>query len=44
MLLPVYSHTRDGIMRAEWSGHIATIPNFVPEQAAAIRSRLSAAN
>jgi hypothetical protein len=42
MLLPEYSHTAVGLMRAEWIGTISAIPEFLPEQAATIRTLLSA--
>ena len=41
MLLPTYSHTARGLMRAEWTGTINAIPEFLPEQAATIRDLLS---
>ena len=41
MLLPTYSHTATGLMKAEWIGTINAIPAFLPEQAATIRTLLS---
>jgi hypothetical protein len=42
MLLPEYSHTPSGLMRADWKGRLTTIPDFLPAQAAEIRSQLTA--
>ena len=41
MLLPEHSHTVLGLMKAEWIGTITAIPEFLPEQAATIRTLLS---
>jgi hypothetical protein len=40
MLLPVYSHSESGLMRAEWEGRLAKIPDFLPSQADEIRKEL----
>jgi hypothetical protein len=42
MLLPRYSHTALGLMKAGWIGTITAIPEFLPEQAATIRTLLAA--
>jgi hypothetical protein len=42
MLLPVYSHSPSGLMRADWEGRLTTIPDFLPAQAAEIRAQLTA--
>jgi hypothetical protein len=42
MLLPRYSHTALGLMKAAWVGTITGIPEFLPEQAATIRTLLAA--
>ncbi len=42
MLLPRYSHTPSGLMRASWEGRVALLPDFLPAQAATIRSLLAA--
>ncbi len=42
MLLPEHSHTGLGSMKAAWIGTISAIPEFLPEQAATIRTLLSA--
>ena len=42
MLLPRYSHTALGLMKAGWVGAISAIPEFLPEQAATIRTLLAA--
>jgi hypothetical protein len=42
MLLPEYSHSRGGLMRAQWYGRILDVPNLTRAQAATIRSQLSA--
>jgi hypothetical protein len=41
MLLPEYSHTATGLMRARWDGRVLVIPDFLPSQAAAIRTELA---
>jgi hypothetical protein len=40
MLLPEYSHSPSGLMRATWKGRIVGVPGFLPAQAAAIRTQL----
>jgi hypothetical protein len=40
MLLPEYSHSHSGLMRATWKGRIVGLPDFLPSQAAAIRRLL----
>jgi len=42
MLLPEYSHSGAGLMRARWYGPIFDVPPFTRAQAATIRSQLSA--
>ena len=42
MLLPEYSHSRFGLMRPTWTGRIVEVPDFLPAQAAAIRTLLLA--
>jgi len=42
MLLPEYSHSPSGLMRAYWEGRLTTIPGFLPAQAAEIRAQLTA--
>jgi hypothetical protein len=44
MLLPDYSHSPWGLMRAEWTGRIVDVPNFDRKQATTIRSALTASN
>jgi hypothetical protein len=44
MLLPEYSHSPVGLMRAEWWGRIPVVPDFTDEQAATIRALLMQAN
>jgi len=44
LLLPAYSHSPLGIMRADLEGSLVRIPNFTDEQGAAIRGRLAAAH
>ena len=41
MLLPTYSHSESGLMRAEWEGRLPKIPDFLPSQAAEIRRELT---
>jgi len=42
MLLPIYSHTEEGLMRPEWSGpYFGKIPDFLPSQGAEIRKELT---
>jgi hypothetical protein len=41
MLLPVYSHSESGLMRAEWEGRLPKIPDFLPSQAEQIRKELA---
>lgn len=41
MLLPEYSHAPSGLMVGEWSGRIVRVPDFLPQQALAIRAMLS---
>ena len=41
MLLPVYSHSEEGLMRAQWAGTLKRIPDFLPSQGAEIRKELS---
>ena len=41
MLLPEHSHTVSGLMMAEWAGTIHVIPDFLPAQAATIRTLLA---
>jgi len=42
MLLPVYSHTEEGLMRPEWNGpYFGRIPDFLPWQGAEIRKELT---
>jgi hypothetical protein len=40
-LLPEYSHSSSGWMRASWEGAIVQIPNFAREQGDAIRAMLA---
>jgi len=40
-LLPEYSHSSSGLMRARWDGAIVQIPGFAREQADAIRAMLT---
>ena len=42
LLLPAYSHSRTGIMRAAWDGPMLLVPDFTNEQGAAIRGLLTA--
>ena len=42
LLLPAYGHSPLGIMRADWEGSLARVPNFTNEQGAAIRGLLTA--
>lgn len=42
VLLPEYSHTPSGLMRATWEGRIARVPGFEPSQATTIRETLMA--
>ena len=42
MLLPTYGHTPSGLMRAFWEGRVVAIPDFLPAQAATIRTQLAA--
>ena len=42
LLLPAYSHSRVGIMRAAWDGPMLLVPNFTNDQGAAIRGLLTA--
>jgi hypothetical protein len=42
LLLPTYSHTASGLMRATWEGPVTVIPAFLPAQAARIQSQLAA--
>ena len=42
LLLPAYSHSRTGIMRAEWDGPIRLVPSFTNNQGATLRRRLVA--
>jgi hypothetical protein len=44
VLLPEYSHTPSGLMRAQWQGRLVAIPGFLPEQAATIRTLIAARN
>jgi hypothetical protein len=41
MLLPTYSHSSEGLMRAEWEGRLPEIPDFLPSQGAEIRKELA---
>jgi hypothetical protein len=41
MLLPEYSHTASGLMRATSEGRVVNIPPFLPAQATMIRTRLT---
>jgi len=41
MLLPGEGHSETGLMRATWVGRLATVPGFLPEQAAIIRAQLT---
>jgi hypothetical protein len=41
VLLPPFSHSRSGIMRAAMDGRIVRVPGFTPEQADTIRKRLA---
>jgi hypothetical protein len=43
LLLPDFSHTSAGIMRATWEGRIARVPGFTDAQGMAIRARLTTA-
>jgi hypothetical protein len=43
MLLPEYSHSLSGLMRAKWEGRIEIVPDFAADQAATIRSLLTTA-
>lgn len=42
VLLPEYSHSPFGLMRAEWAGPLRRIPRFAPSEAAALRRMVSA--
>ena len=42
VLLPEYSHTPSGLMRATWNGRIAHVPGFEASQATTIRETLMA--
>ena len=42
ILLPAYSHSPSGIMRANWEGRLIDIPGFTKVQAATILMRLAA--
>ncbi|MEQ1910147.1 MAG: hypothetical protein ABMA15_15080 [Vicinamibacterales bacterium] len=41
LLLPAYSHSPSGIMRADLEGPLVRVPNFTNEQGAAIRGLLT---
>jgi len=41
VVLPEYSHSPSGLMRAEWDGHIGTIPDFLSFQAVIVRNTLA---
>lgn len=41
MVLPGEGHSETGLMRATWFGRLASIPDFLPEQAAIIRAQLA---
>jgi hypothetical protein len=43
LLLPEFSHTSLGIMRATWEGRIARVPGFTDAQATRIRALLTSA-
>jgi hypothetical protein len=43
MLLPEYSHAPSGLMRATWDRRIVHVPDFMPAQAATIRTMLTSA-
>jgi hypothetical protein len=40
MLLPVYSHSPSGLMRARWIGRVGDVPDFDRQQGETIRSLL----
>ena len=44
LLLPAFSHSPSGIMRAHWQGRISEVPRFTSEQGTTIRALLMAAN
>lgn len=44
VLLPEYSHTPTGLMRAHWEGRVTAIPDFLPAQAATMRAMLTPTN
>jgi hypothetical protein len=44
VLLPEYSHTPSGLMRAQWQGRLVAIPGFLPGQATTIRTMIAARN
>jgi hypothetical protein len=44
LLLPAFSHSSIGIMRAHWEGPIGHVPGFTADQGMTIRTRLAAAN
>ena len=44
MILPENSHSMSGLMRATWEGRMVSIPDFLPAQAEAIRTIVSALN
>jgi hypothetical protein len=41
VLLPEYSHVKDGLMRPDIRGQVRHIPDFLPAQASTIRTLLS---
>jgi hypothetical protein len=41
LLLPAFSHSQTGIMRARWEGPILHVPVFTVDQGRAIRTRLA---
>ena len=44
VVLPDYSHSSSGLMRADWDGHIGTLPNFLPLQATKVRNNVLASH
>jgi hypothetical protein len=44
LLLPAFSHSSIGIMRAHWEGRIVHVPGFTADQGMTIRTLLAAAN
>ena len=41
LLLPAFSHSRDGLMRAHWQGRLSSMPGFTDAQGTTIRARLA---